>query len=131
MFYFFFSGTDSICFCRWFCFDHTLIRFDEVRTHVGIVDVAAVRNSGRFTCEKDGLYQISVVMNSPTANTQFSVQLNGNTVSTLRLSNDNNIDAGTSVVAADLQVGDIVWVQADSRFHVYFRWSCMTVVKVN
>jgi hypothetical protein len=48
-------------------------------------------------------------MNSPTANTQFSVQLNGNTVSTLRLSNDNNIDAGTSVVAADLQVGDIVW----------------------
>jgi hypothetical protein len=38
-------------------------------------------------------------MNSPTANAQFSVQLNGNTVSTLRLSNDNNIDAGTSVVA--------------------------------
>ena len=48
-------------------------------------------------------------MNSPIANAQFSVQLNGNTVSTLRLSNDNNIDAGTSVVAADLQVGDIVW----------------------
>lgn len=114
-----------------FVSDHTLIRLDEVRTHVGIVDIAAVRNSGRFTCEKDGLYQISVVMNSPTSNAQFSVQINGNTVSTLRLSNDNNIDAGTSVVAADLQVGDIVWVQADSRFHVYFHWSCMTIVKVN
>lgn len=111
--------------------DHTLIRMDEVRTHVGIVDLAAVRNGGRFTCEKDGLYQISVIMNSPTSNAQFSVKVNGNTVSTLRLSSDNNINSATSVVAADLQTGDIVWAQAESRFHVYFHWSCMTVVKVN
>jgi hypothetical protein len=65
-----------MCKCTCVSFVHTLIRFDEVRTHVGIVDLAAVRNSGRFTCEKDGLYQISVVMNSPIANAQFSVQLN-------------------------------------------------------
>ncbi|XP_063416748.1 uncharacterized protein LOC134698991 [Mytilus trossulus] len=106
------------------------IKFDQVRSHVGILDMAAIRTTGKFTCEKDGVYHISVVINTPTDHASFSIYMNGNSVSKLSISSDNHVDTGTSVVALELQIGDIVWVQADTDIHVYFHWSCMTVVKL-
>ncbi|CAG2246960.1 unnamed protein product [Mytilus edulis] len=106
------------------------IKFDQVRSHVGILDMAAIRTTGKFTCEKGGVYHISVVINTPTDHSSFSIYMNGNSVSKLSISSDNHVDTGTSVVALELQIGDIVWVQADTDIHVYFHWSCMTVVKL-
>ncbi|CAC5357457.1 unnamed protein product [Mytilus coruscus] len=106
------------------------IRFDQVRSHVGILDMAAIRTTGKFTCEKGGVYHISVVINTPTDHASFSIYMNGNSVSKLSISSDSHVDTGTSVVALELQIGDIVWVQADTDTHVYFHWSCMTVVKL-
>lgn len=107
-----------------------VIRFDQLRSHVGIADLSTIRSTGKFTCEKAGLYQVSVVINTPTDHARFSTHVNGNLVSTLSVSTDNHVDTGTSVIAVELQAGDVVWVQADTDIHVYFHWSCMTVVKI-
>ncbi|CAC5357455.1 unnamed protein product [Mytilus coruscus] len=107
------------------------IKFDEIRSHTGIINLSSIRSSGVFTVEKPGLYHISVVINGRKSNAQFSIHINGNSLSTLRMSSDETIATGTSVVAVDLQTGDIVAVAADSLFQVYFHWSCLTVVKIN
>lgn len=107
------------------------IKFDEIRSHTGILNLSAIRSSGVFTAEIPGLYHITVVINGRKSNAQFSIHINGNSLSTLRMSSDETIASGTSVVAVELQTGDIVAVAADSTFQVYFHWSCLTVVKIN
>ncbi|XP_071172132.1 uncharacterized protein [Mytilus edulis] len=107
------------------------IKFDEIRSHIGILNLSAIRSSGVFTAEKPGLYHITVVINGRKSNAQFSIHINGNSLSTLRMSSDETIATGTSVVAVELQIGDVVAVAADSTFQVYYHWSCLTVVKIN
>lgn len=108
-----------------------IIKFDEIRFHIGIINFSAIRSSGVFTTEKPGLYHISAVINGRKANAQFSIHVNGNTLSTLRMSSDEFIATGTSVVVAELQIGDVISVTADSTFQVYTHWSCMTIVKID
>ncbi|VDI64601.1 Hypothetical predicted protein [Mytilus galloprovincialis] len=108
-----------------------IIKFDEIRFHIGIINFSAIRSSGVFTTEKPGLYHISAVINGRKANAQFSIHVNGNTLSTLRMSSDEFIATGTSVVVAELQIGDVITVTADSTFQVYTHWSCMTIVKID
>ena len=55
-----------------------VIRFDQLRSHVGIADLSTIRSTGTFTCEKAGMYQVSVVINTPTDHARFSTHVNGN-----------------------------------------------------
>ena len=57
-----------------------LIEFTDVRAVSGIRNVSHIRTSGQFTCEKSGLYQISVFVMSEIQGAQLLLLKNNNKI---------------------------------------------------
>ena len=114
-----------------------LIKFDDVRTYVGIENVYPFKHSGKFTCEKAGLYHISVVVTSNTDRAAYSIYRNDDLLLLKVYIATHTANAwehtGTGVIAIKLYVGDTISVKKELKdMHVYgSMYSCLTIVKIN
>ncbi|VDI24003.1 Hypothetical predicted protein [Mytilus galloprovincialis] len=106
------------------------IKFDDVKTNVGIDNLSSFQSTGKFNCTKDGLYIVSIWVLAQAASRDSHVYIykNSNIVSKTFIY-DNTYDTGPATVAVELDVNDNVWVQFDDG-KVDSYGSCMTIIKI-
>lgn len=112
-----------------------IIKFEDITFSVGINNLALYKGTGKFTCEKGGLYLISVSIFSTTNNAAYYIYLNGNVISYTRIaylsSRPSMEHTGTAVVALQLRHNDSVWVYYPTTYHIQGSlWSTFTIIKL-
>lgn len=113
-----------------------IIKFSDVKLSNGIGNVNNFKSSGKFACEKPGLYLIGVYILSYTKSSEFRIMKNGIMVSRVYVrpplnSANDNYHTGTGVIAVQLNVNDTLNIGASSTMEVYGGgYSCLTIIKV-
>lgn len=113
-----------------------IVKFDDVRTHVGINNIASFRTNGKFICEVDGIYLVSTWIDSSTNYGRFHIykneQIIGSTVFNYISTTASVENTGTAVVAVELHIGDTVRIQTGRSMNIVSsRRSCFTIAKLN
>jgi hypothetical protein len=96
----------------------------------GINNISLLNSTGKFSCEEEGLYQISVSIVSKTVHSRYNIFKNNRLISWTYVSDDDYIDTGTTVAAVELKVNDTLWVMANTDIIDYLGWSCVTIIKI-
>lgn len=113
-----------------------VLKFDDISTQTGINNLSSFRNTGKFTCESEGLYLISSWVESNTDYARFGVYRNNfllaNAYITYTDSGSVVVGTGTAVIAVELQVGDLVYVKTEYNMLPYInsKDSCLTIAKL-
>ncbi|CAC5366331.1 unnamed protein product [Mytilus coruscus] len=88
--------------------------FKHVLTSNGISDLSSVKNSGIFTCEKDGFYLVYFFLTSKTSVCRMSLYKNANLKARASKSSDINYQSQSLLVFLKLQSGDTLSVKAEA-----------------
>ncbi|XP_071122613.1 putative leucine-rich repeat-containing protein DDB_G0290503 [Mytilus edulis] len=97
-----------------------VIPFKQVHISHGINDITSIRNEGKFTCEKSGLYLISVyVATNANAAGYYYVYKNNQVVATAYRHPQSYIITLTAIVTERLQTNDTVFVRNGPEMYVY------------
>lgn len=109
----------------------SVLKFVVDQFSVGISNLSAVNNTGKFVCEKSGIYMVSVSIMSNTNTARFYIYLNGNRISSTYIGQHSGWwHTGTVVIARQLQIGDSLWVQTNGIHINQGLDSSFTIVKV-
>jgi hypothetical protein len=108
----------------------SVVKFTRIRSIVGINNISLLNSTGKFSCEEEGLYQISVSIVSKTVHSRYNIFKNNRLISWTYVSDDDYIDTGTTVAAVELKVNDTLWVMANTDIIDYLGWSCVTIIKI-
>ncbi|XP_063448220.1 uncharacterized protein LOC134727764 [Mytilus trossulus] len=119
-----FSGTSS-----------GIMKFDDVSFSIGINNLAAYKNTGKFICERKGLYIISSSIMSHANLGDYYIMLNDNIISETRVGYSSSppssmYHTGTIVLALQLHPNDSVWVHNPGYYMNGGLYSTLTIVKV-
>ncbi|XP_071122918.1 putative leucine-rich repeat-containing protein DDB_G0290503 [Mytilus edulis] len=97
-----------------------VIPFKRVHTSHGINDITSIRNEGKFTCEKPGLYLISVFV-ATNANDAgyYNVYKNSQVVAIAYRHQQSYVITFTAIVTERLQTNDTVFVRNGPEMYVY------------
>lgn len=107
---------------------HELVKFDDLRTSVGIKNLSAFKTSGKFSCEVKGLYQLSVHIASSTQSSTYSIYKNSNKLITTYTMSYGYATTSTGVAVVEVDVGDTISVTPDTSMYIYAEhWSCITI----
>ena len=107
-----------------------VVKFTRIRSVVGVHTLSLLNATGKFSCEEEGLYQISVSIVSSTNNSRYNIIKNDRLIAWSYVSSDDHIDTGTTVAAVELKVNDTLWVKAVRYLQDYMGWSCVTILKI-
>ncbi|XP_076071317.1 uncharacterized protein LOC143042749 [Mytilus galloprovincialis] len=109
----------------------SVLKFDNVIFSVGINNLSTFKSTGKFVCKHNGLYMISVSIMSNTNGARFYIYLNGNSISSTYIANQEKgwWHTGTVVVSRQLKINDMLWVQTNGIF-VHSTYSQLTIMKV-
>ncbi|VDI41045.1 Hypothetical predicted protein, partial [Mytilus galloprovincialis] len=103
----------------------SVVRFNNIRKNIGISSISSFQNSGKFTCEYEGLYLVSSWILSNTDESQFAIYYNGQSLASAYVMYDAapeiNVGTATAIVSVELKVGDTVWVQTKNRMFVGYQ----------
>ncbi|CAG2211180.1 C1QG [Mytilus edulis] len=109
----------------------TSIKFDNVRTSIEIKNLSTFKSTGKFSCEVEGLYHISVYIVSYTARSEYSIYKNNNKLTTTYSDTAGHIQTSAGAVVMKMNVGDTIFVIPDFNMHVYAdHWSCITTAMI-
>lgn len=108
----------------------TLIKFDDVRTSIGIKNLSAFINSAKFSCEVDGLYHISVNIATQTSGSTYSLYKNNTELITAYDDGGGHAQTSSSVVVVEMNVGDTISVISKLKMYTYAYWSCITIALI-
>ncbi|CAC5421383.1 unnamed protein product [Mytilus coruscus] len=112
----------------------SVVKFSDVKFSVGIGTLSSFKNTGKFVCEKSGLYIVSASMDMNYDNSEFHIYVNGKIFTKSSKHNSYNYWRSTSVsVAIELKTNDNVWVQiSDVSANVHGDLhSCFTIIKIH
>ena len=77
-----------------------------------INNLSGYKNTGKFACEKDGLYLVSTTVVLEMKGLEFSVCVNGNVYTrSYKYQQDNWGHSSTTIITIELQTIDTVWVE--------------------
>ncbi|XP_063418294.1 uncharacterized protein LOC134701082 [Mytilus trossulus] len=109
-----------------------VIKFNKIKTSIGVSNLPAIHSTGTFTVEIDGVYIIAVTVNSDTNDSAFEIYKNNTPLSRVYIQGKvgHNDQSGTSVVSIDLQNGDTVSVGSRETLHVEMGWSTLSIIKI-
>ncbi|CAC5361287.1 unnamed protein product [Mytilus coruscus] len=111
----------------------TIMKFDDVEFSVGITNLSSYRNTGKFTCEQEGLCIISAFVMSSTTGARYYIILNGNYFSETYIGGDsgNRHHIGAATITWNLNPKDQVWLYASGTFSLTRGlYSKLTIIKI-
>lgn len=110
----------------------SVLKFVVDQSSVGISNLSTLKNTGKFVCEKSGIYMVSVSIMSYTDGARFYIYLNGNVISSTYIGahTEGWWHTGTVVIARQLQIDDSLWVQTSGLHINHGLDSSFTIVKV-
>ncbi|CAC5384105.1 unnamed protein product [Mytilus coruscus] len=112
-----------------------ILKFDNVIFSVGYNNLPAYKSTGKFVCEKTGLYLIFASISSSKNNAYYNLYLNNNVITSTYINYDSNSPSttwstGTIVLTLHLRHSDSVWVNNGPTSIYTGKWSTLTIVKV-
>lgn len=110
-----------------------IMKFDDVKYSIGISNVSAYENTGKFICELEGLYIVSASVMSYTSAAQYYISLNGNSISNTYIGDHSgrNYFTGAVTVTRKLNPADQVWLEAYGSWNFYGGlFSKFTIIKI-
>ena len=116
-----------------------IIRFPDIVTIYGISDNTkhSFIKTGKFSCEKAGLYLVTVSVMSLSPNACFNIKKDGQLLRSVQVTPHsnwiNNYHTGTGSVVVMLDAGENVYSKAiqATKIHHENGYSCMTITKIN
>lgn len=106
-----------------------VVQFNRIYFSVGISNLTMYITSGKFKCEKPGLYTISVTITMYGG--EFYIYVNGNQITaTYKHESDVWWHSSSTTISLQLQVNDSVWIQTSSVHVRGGSYSHFTIVKV-
>ena len=108
------------------------VKFTDIMTSAGITNTASFKSSGKFICEKPGLYYISGYIRSNTNSHAFFLKKNNEVVSrSATTSWPSSVGYSTSSINAvvEVEVNDTVYIETRGDIYVS-SYSCLTIVKI-
>lgn len=113
-----------------------IVKFDDLRTSVGVKNITPFRTTGKFTTEVEGLYLVSASIHTTTTFGYYHIYKNDIIIVTnifnYIATSDTIETTGTIVAAVELQVGDTVRIQTVHSMTIYDgERSCLTIAKLN
>lgn len=111
--------------------------FPDIKSSFGISNLSTFTSTGKFTCEKGGLYFFSVtVMSCSKSDSRYSVYKNNVEIAQYYIgrpatSTSSDCNSGSGTILIQMDVGDNLYVKTvDSNMDVFDRWSSFTVSKL-
>lgn len=111
------------------------VLFKQIPFSVGITNISSFNSTGKFVCEKPGLYLIAVTIASNIEFPEGCVLHNGHLISCMEIGQNTGRKwhSGSATVARRLTKGDEIWVQSylhrlSSIEGTY--WSHFTIIKI-
>jgi hypothetical protein len=112
------------------------IPFTNIKTAYGVRDVVNFKTTGKFVCEKQGLYLISAQIMSTTKGAEFGIIQNGQELALVQIvpfhdSDTHNYHTGTGLAVAHLNQNDQIWIEVRHYdMHIFGQESCLNIIKV-
>lgn len=110
------------------------MQFDSVMFSVGITNLTSYKNTGKFTCETEGLYLISASVMSSTSDASYYIVINGGFLSITTIGHhdkDHRAFTGTVTITKELDLNDEVWLYTQGTWFMYgTSWSKLTIIKI-
>ncbi|CAG2245680.1 unnamed protein product [Mytilus edulis] len=108
-----------------------IVKFNSVKTSIGLSDMSSFKSSGKFKCEIEGLYSVSVLLNAYNTDVSYKIYLNGNEYSSVyEFVNKVFYQGGAITVILNLHQTDILWVQLSGHMYVIGVYSYITIVMI-
>lgn len=104
--------------------EYHIIKFDLVTLNIGIKDIEAFKNTGKFICESAGIYLISASYTVATPDADYYIQHNDQLVSQGVIGSSGLWLTGSAAVTLNLLVNDSVWFRLDDGKGVWGGRSC-------
>ncbi|CAC5421385.1 unnamed protein product [Mytilus coruscus] len=110
----------------------SVVKFSDVKFSIGIRTPSSFKNTGKFVCEKSGLYIVSASMEMNYDFSEFHIDVNSK-VFTKNSKHNSDYWHSTSVsIAIELNTNDTVWIQishtsANIRGDLHSRF---TIIKI-
>ncbi|XP_063426900.1 uncharacterized protein LOC134710467 [Mytilus trossulus] len=132
---------ETVALTACFVYDTTseagTIKFPAIKTAIGITDLSGFQNTGKFTCDKSGIYIFSVFI-AHDGKDYFEYFMNKNTNSLSRVivsgdtqsSTPHTYHTGSGTVVVQMDVGDTLHASMTSSEEIEGRYSCLTVIKI-
>lgn len=105
-----------------------IVKFANVKTSIGINGISYFKSSGKFKCEYEGLYAVTVSLTAYNTLINYGIYLNGKEYTAVyELNNKVTFQRGTTTVVVNLHRNDILWVQLNDRMYVTDSNSCIAI----
>lgn len=89
-----------------------ILRFPDIKTSYGLSGLSTFASSGKFTCEKSGLYLVGVtVISCSKADSNYDIYKNDVSVMPYFVTQSNVCGSASGTVIILLSVNDTVYVQ--------------------
>ncbi|VDI83336.1 Hypothetical predicted protein [Mytilus galloprovincialis] len=112
-----------------------IMQFPNTKTSVGFNHVAEFFKTGKFTCEKSGVYLFSVhIAHYGPADSSFELQRNGEMISRVMIVSGTHSSAyysGSGTVVVQINAGDTLFAMANRNVNNAASYSCFTVIRIN
>ncbi|VDI64472.1 Hypothetical predicted protein [Mytilus galloprovincialis] len=108
-----------------------IVKFDNVKTTIGVSDISSFQSSGKLKCEYEGLYTVSVCLTAFKTAIDYGIYLNGVEYTSV-YEDDNKVpyQRGCTTVVLNLQPNDMLWVQLKGSMSVNNGNSCIAIVMI-
>lgn len=116
--------------------DGEIMKFPSTKTSIGMSNVGQFRTSGKFTCEKSGIYLFSVnIAYDGGATADFDMRKNSQLISRVMIVHASGHSSGTrfsgsGTVVVQINAGDVLFANAFRHMILYNIDSCFTVIKI-
>ncbi|VDI13880.1 Hypothetical predicted protein [Mytilus galloprovincialis] len=108
-----------------------VIQFNDVKLSFGINNLATSKSNGKFVCEKDGTYLVSVSLSIRLTDSDgaFCIQHNGALYSCTESPHGNEWHSYSTTIVMNLKKNDTVWVIHNSSVEKG-RYSHFVIIKI-
>ena len=110
----------------------SLIPFQDVKTAMGITHIDAFKTSGKFTCERSGVYLIAAFVQSNTHENGFTIYKNNKALGDAFGSLTGEYETATAIVIESVTANDTISIQSRRAMEIFNSYeSCLSILQVS